>query len=579
MPSPSSKQGSTGLQVLEGSLTAGLSNTVCISDPEGEWPFVQDSVVKELSEFGEIARLDTSLSVVLKCILLTFFDVRSSQRLLLHMADRSEPFPPAAHDCRIVRVKMASFVERLPMVAATGGFAQFGEVAHIAMCGGDALVEYYDMRAAQMLLVAAGLTASPWMLASPGQQSSALGVFGACGAPGLEGLGLTVAGMLGGSEIPASIPTASPTATAAKVSTGSVSCSQPALSPLAIAALAAEEGKLKGGSGLEASASPTANPAGAAVTAPEAAKTEPRVGSRPVRTKVTTKEFSKYDIDPDKIQRCEDPRTTVMVRNLMGNHARKDFLRFLERCGLQDRYTFFYMPCKEHRSIPAGFAFVNFAAPSDVHKLYVMVKSGFWREFMTDAQSKAPAMSYARFQGHEELTKHFNSSAVLHEQDPDKRPIFRLEVMKQAAKERSISKESTGATGSPKHVPEEHSPKEEGGTGATTGSGPMTVQVESHLYGPMMDMAFDSASPKANTAVDLHLALEKGAQEIAAILMRKPAQAHATQAENISPQTAEAAPGLELVAGKTFESPQILAKGGKLEDEDPMHIATEGLGA
>eukprot|EP00435_Cladocopium_sp_Y103_P024618 s2398_g6.t1 len=116
-----------------------------------------------------------------------------------------------------------------------------------------------------------------------------------------------------------------------------------------------------------------------------------------------------------------------------------DFLMFLEKCGLSDRFTFFYMPCKEHRNVPAGFAFANFISPIDVHKLVVMVKSGFWREFMKEPTVKAPAVSYARFQGHEELVKHFSSSAVLHEQDPEKRPIFRPEAAAKAAKEKKLA--------------------------------------------------------------------------------------------------------------------------------------------
>eukprot|EP00913_Durusdinium_trenchii_P018881 g17742.t1 len=89
----------------------------------------------------------------------------------------------------------------------------------------------------------------------------------------------------------------------------------------------------------------------------------------------------------------------------------------------------------------------------DVHKLFVMVKNGVWREFMGKSQTKAPGVSYARFQGHEdgrnmdmglcnarlELVEHFSSSAVLHEQDPEKRPIFRPDAAAKAAKEGGIS--------------------------------------------------------------------------------------------------------------------------------------------
>jgi hypothetical protein len=171
-----------------------------------------------------------------------------------------------------------------------------------------------------------------------------------------------------------------------------------------------------------------------------------------VRTKVNTHDFSKYDIDPEKIKAGEDSRTTVMVRNLTGHRARKDFLKFLEKCGLSERYTFFYMPCKEHRNVPAGFAFVNFVEPGDVLQLYVMVKSGVWREVVGDAQAKSPAVSYGRFQGHDELASHFSSSAVLHEQDPEKRPIFKPHAGKAAAETGSAPASPAYAPNKPKEI-------------------------------------------------------------------------------------------------------------------------------
>jgi len=339
--------------------------------------------VKDLIEFGEIARLDTSLAVIARCILVTYFDVRCAQRLMLSSLGRCEPFPPAAHDIRTVRVHLSAFADKVDHVQ--GGFNQFGEVAHISASHGYAVVEFYDIRAAQMLLAASQGTAIPWTSDQASPASALLAQLGA-GAW--------------------TLPTATPQGLSALQSPAPAS---------------SEDGT------VDTSESQT--------TA-DTDKGKAERGNRPQRTKVSMKEFSKYDIDPDRIQRGEDSRTTVMVRNLVGNSARKEFLMFMEKCGLADRFTFFYMPCKEHRNVPAGFAFINFISPTDVHKILVMVKSGFWRECISDAQAKAPAISYARFQGHEELVKHFSSSAVLHEQDPEKRPIFRPDAAVKAAKEK-----------------------------------------------------------------------------------------------------------------------------------------------
>jgi len=101
------------------------------------------------------------------------------------------------------------------------------------------------------------------------------------------------------------------------------------------------------------------------------------------------------------------------------------------------------MPCKEHRNVPAGFAFVNFASPQDVHTLYGAMASGLWREVCGNSPKKPPAVSYARFQGHEDLVQHFSLSVVLQEQDPEKRPIFRPEV----ANQRQVATQSTSGNG------------------------------------------------------------------------------------------------------------------------------------
>eukprot|EP00440_Ansanella_granifera_P045417 gb/GFBE01049206.1/.p1 GENE.gb/GFBE01049206.1/~~gb/GFBE01049206.1/.p1 ORF type:complete len:493 (+),score=93.16 gb/GFBE01049206.1/:1-1479(+) len=369
-----------------GLASAELSNTVSLSDPDGNWPIVDEKVTAALSEFGEIARLDTSLVAVARCILVTYFDVRCAQRLLMSGMGRAEPFPPAAHDCRTLRVNMVAFAEKVDQ--ARGGFSQFGEVADISLQNGDAIVEFYDIRSGQLMLAASGGTATPWVPEARHQPAALLPKFasdllGALNGPALRG--------------------AQSTFTA--VSRGSLSMTEDGSQSRE----SADSGDKK--------------------------KAAERGGNRPARTKVATKEYQKYDIDTDKIQSGKDSRTTVMVRNISNGCTRKTFLQFLDKCSLGDRFTFFYMPCKEHRNVPAGFAFINFVSPSDVLKLCVMLKAGTWAEF-AKGQQKSPAVSYARFQGHEELASHFSSSAVLHEQDPEKRPIFRPEALAKVARER-----------------------------------------------------------------------------------------------------------------------------------------------
>mmetsp|Transcript_89538 Transcript_89538/g.232150 ORF Transcript_89538/g.232150 Transcript_89538/m.232150 type:complete len:533 (+) Transcript_89538:205-1803(+) len=468
--------------------TASFSNTICVSDPKEEWSSVTPETVRQLSVFGAIARLDTSLMSTLKCVLVTYFDVRCTQKALLELAGRSEQFPQADHDFRIVLVSTAAYMAKVGIV---GSFNQFGEVANISMHRGDAIVEYYDMRSAQRLCAIAGDCASPCM---PRQQA-----WPHSGVP--SGNSLLAGGGLGAANDQSQLAALQQMVSGLLPSfTGSVE--EQSMTRLAKAALAAEEGNLvkQALQGLEPGTVDTAG----AVAAEQRGNTVPG-GNRPVRTKISNKDFSKYDINPEKIARGEDPRTTVMVRNLVGPKARKDFLKFLEKCGLNDRYTFFYMPCKEHRDVRAGFAFVNFRSAEDVRKLYADVRSDMWQKMRKgDPQCKPLAMSYARFQGHDELMAHFSSSVVLHEQDPEKRPIF---------------------------CPENGIGNDDGSRAALSEADGAAAPLRRDLIGapgltaaPNAMAAVADGSPSSAGDLsgdpDLHAALARGMQEIAAILSR-----------------------------------------------------------
>lgn len=94
-----------------------------------------------------------------------------------------------------------------------------------------------------------------------------------------------------------------------------------------------------------------------------------------------------------------------MVRNLHKPTSLKDFLAFLETCGLQSRYTFLGTPCKRDADAPSGIAFVNFLSPEDVEKLHRLLNQRMWNSFIQYAVGKIPALSYARFQGHNQCVK------------------------------------------------------------------------------------------------------------------------------------------------------------------------------
>jgi hypothetical protein len=396
--------------------------------------------------YGEIARLDVALASISGIMLLTFYDSRAMAQLLLDMPGRAELCPGQPHDFRAVKVNQKR-LGREQKLEVFGSFSAYGEVANCSVEDGDVVVEYFDMRAAQGLLTAAGACGEPWTTLSQ-KPPSVLTSQGLPAAPGLlpgptfkgessqpkkvsvkkhTPLAPSAASQLAVSQMPDPTPSPMSTSSLLMRSLSALSAmghvpeksSDPNYaSNMAALAQALQEvtelAQVPPGLGENVHQSPT-----------KESPAPPENSAKVVRTKVTNKEFSKYDIDPEKIQNGDDQRTTVMVRNLTGPNARQDFLNFLVICGLSERYTFFYMPYKEHRNVLAGFAFMNFVAPHDVLALCNMLKEDVWRNVYHHSNTKSPVVSFARFQGHEQLVQHFSSSAVLHEQAPEKRPIFR----------------------------------------------------------------------------------------------------------------------------------------------------------
>ena len=151
-----------------------------------------------------------------------------------------------------------------------------------------------------------------------------------------------------------------------------------------------------------------------------------------MHSKVSTNEFLKFDIHPEKIRSGEDLRTTVMIRNIPRAWTHDDFGEFLVKLS-SENYTFLYMPIDKRREVHCGFAFVNFQSAHDVLMLHTNLQVTAVR--CSDAGATPLALSYARLQGQEQLLQQFSTSAVMRGSDMRKRPIFFTGKAKQSKSE------------------------------------------------------------------------------------------------------------------------------------------------
>mmetsp|Transcript_49906 Transcript_49906/g.117436 ORF Transcript_49906/g.117436 Transcript_49906/m.117436 type:complete len:445 (-) Transcript_49906:94-1428(-) len=359
------------------------SNTVAVHF-QTDCPRNLDEATALFSRFGDIARLDTTLGAVTGLVFVTFFDVRVAQKVLQHFGALAEPFQPAAYDFRAVSIA-PHVIADLP--DQFGQLHSFGEIAGVSLCGEEIVVEFYDMRAAQQVTFFVPASRPRRQVTQTAGQG--------------QGQALVQNGQIPVPRSPLATDWVQETLSASKAF--SLQGAVPGSSPL---------------TGKE-SEPPT--------TPPSKSGPKWQGPGKPVREKVRMEDLLKFDIVPEKIQSGEDTRTTVMVRNIPKACTREAFVELLNPCGLSDRYTFFYMPFDKRRNMHCGFAFINFRTPSDVLVLWQRMTPSFWRAYLKRGHVSAstlPAVSYARLQGQEQLTKHFSLSAVMRDSDARKRPVF-----------------------------------------------------------------------------------------------------------------------------------------------------------
>jgi len=119
------------------------STTLAIVFPQDQYPNSIASGTALFSHFGDVARIDLSLRLISGKAFVTFFDVRAAEKALMAFEGRAELAPSEVSDFRTVAVNIGD-------VHGTPSFRNYGEIVRADIRGQDFLVEFYDMRAAQL---------------------------------------------------------------------------------------------------------------------------------------------------------------------------------------------------------------------------------------------------------------------------------------------------------------------------------------------------------------------------------------------------------------------------------------------
>jgi hypothetical protein len=124
-------------------------------------------------------------------------------------------------------------------------------------------------------------------------------------------------------------------------------------------------------------------------------------------------------IDLKAVDRDEDLRTTVMVKNIPNKYSQHMMLQTLDK-HLPGSYDFFYLPIDFKNKCNVGYAFVNFKSHRSILSFYSMFCDKRWEKFNSE---KICALNYARIQGLAALESHFQNSSVMSHEDSKVKPL------------------------------------------------------------------------------------------------------------------------------------------------------------
>ncbi|CAO2042087.1 unnamed protein product [Urochloa humidicola] len=126
-----------------------------------------------------------------------------------------------------------------------------------------------------------------------------------------------------------------------------------------------------------------------------------------------------FELDIERIIRGDDPRTTLMIKNIPNKYTSKMLLAAIDESH-RGIYDFIYLPIDFKNKCNVGYAFINLINPENIVPFYKAFHGKRWEKFNSE---KVASLAYARIQGKSALVAHFQNSSLMNE-DKRCRPIL-----------------------------------------------------------------------------------------------------------------------------------------------------------
>eukprot|EP00928_Gymnodinium_smaydae_P081216 TRINITY_DN6476_c0_g1_i3.p1 TRINITY_DN6476_c0_g1~~TRINITY_DN6476_c0_g1_i3.p1 ORF type:complete len:360 (-),score=44.37 TRINITY_DN6476_c0_g1_i3:216-1295(-) len=119
---------------------------------------------------------------------------------------------------------------------------------------------------------------------------------------------------------------------------------------------------------------------------------------------------------PSSAAASDQPRSTIMLRNLPNNYTSKMVMNLLDSKGFAGKYDFFYLPIDFENAAAFGYCFVNLVDPADADL--------FWKTFENFSDWVIPSNKQAilswsyPYQGLEANVNRYRNSPLMHHSVP-----------------------------------------------------------------------------------------------------------------------------------------------------------------
>jgi hypothetical protein len=90
-----------------------------------------------------------------------------------------------------------------------------------------------------------------------------------------------------------------------------------------------------------------------------------------------------YQLDLDRIMRGEDPRTTLMIKNIPNKYTSKMLLAAIDE-NHRGTYDFIYLPIDFKNKCNVGYEFINMTSPTRIVPFYKAFNGKNWEKLNSE---------------------------------------------------------------------------------------------------------------------------------------------------------------------------------------------------